>query len=502
MTRTWPLPFRQYVSTTHEHPTRDRAPDGRTAIDRPVQLGPHVVRLRPAPHCRTPILAYSLHGRRRPSTSSTGSRIRSATTWRALRLPRAGTRADASTVDLVADMTVINPFDFFVDEDGRALAVRVRAVAGARSRAVPRESTAGGAAARCVDRAVVSGATARAIIDFLVELNRRVLRDVALHGPDGAGRADPRRDAREGASARAATAPGCSCRSCGGSGSPRGSCPATSCSSPRTSVPLDGPSGTERRLHRPPRLGRGVHPRRRMDRPRPDVGSARRRGPHPAGVHAAPAGGGADHRRGRRRARSTFEFSNAVRRHPRAPARHAALHRRAVGSGSTPSGARVDDELAAGDVRLTMGGEPTFVSLDDMDEPEWNTAADGADKRELASDADRTASLPRSRPGALVHHGQGKWYPGEPLPRWQIGVLLAGRRRSRCGATPPCSPIRPRPASATIADVGQAHGRARRRARRRPDDVLLPGLRGSARAAVARGAAAGRRAAPRRRPRP
>ncbi len=49
-------------------------------------------------------------------------------------------------------------------------------------------------------------------------------------------------------------------------------------------------------------------------------------------------------------------------------------------------GHAVDRRLVAGDVRLTMGGEPTFVSIDDMDGEEWNTTADGSAKRTRAID--------------------------------------------------------------------------------------------------------------------
>ena len=84
-------------------------------------------------------------------------------------------------------------------------------------------------------------------------------------------------------------------------------------------------------------------------------------------------------------------------------------------------GHAVDADLAAGDVRLTVGGEPTFVSIDDMDGPEWNFTADSAEKRALAWEL--TGRLgERFAPGGLVQVGQGKWYPGEPLPRWQIAV--------------------------------------------------------------------------------
>ena len=95
-------------------------------------------------------------------------------------------------------------------------------------------------------------------------------------------------------------------------------------------------------------------------------------------------------------------------------------------------GRAVDAELAELDVRLTLGGEPTFVSIDDMEGAEWNTEALGAHKRERAGEL-----LLRLReafaPGGLLHYGQGKWYPGEPLPRWALGCYwLADGRPMWC----------------------------------------------------------------------
>ncbi|MBX3747758.1 MAG: transglutaminase family protein [Verrucomicrobiae bacterium] len=81
------------------------------------------------------------------------------------------------------------------------------------------------------------------------------------------------------------------------------------------------------------------------------------------------------------------------------------------------AGRWVDAVLARHDCRLTMGGEPTFVSIDDMDGEEWNLAALGPGKDRMADELLQRLQR-RLIPGGFRHYGQGKWYPGEPLPRW------------------------------------------------------------------------------------
>ncbi|NOU21477.1 MAG: transglutaminase family protein, partial [Methyloglobulus sp.] len=130
---------------------------------------------------------------------------------------------------------------------------------------------------------------------------------------------------------------------------------------------------------------------------------------------AAPVTGGTD------KCEVEFEFSNTVERlheDPRVTKPYTDeqwYHIDALGQA-------VDKQLIEDDVRLTMGGEPTFVSVDDMEGDEWNTHADGANKRERAQQLTIRLRNVFAK-GAMLHYGQGKWYPGEPLPRWQYGIF-------------------------------------------------------------------------------
>jgi uncharacterized protein (DUF2126 family)/transglutaminase-like putative cysteine protease len=117
-------------------------------------------------------------------------------------------------------------------------------------------------------------------------------------------------------------------------------------------------------------------------------------------------------------AKTEFHFENTVTRIEETP-RVTKPYTEDQWSEIVAVGDQIDLDLEANDVRLTMGGEPTFVSIDNQDAAEWNSGADGEHKRKLANVLFHKMKDEFAQ-GALMQYGQGKWYPGEPLPRWKL----------------------------------------------------------------------------------
>jgi uncharacterized protein (DUF2126 family) len=130
---------------------------------------------------------------------------------------------------------------------------------------------------------------------------------------------------------------------------------------------------------------------------------------------AAPISGTAE------RASTDFSYEMSVRRlndsrpRPQGDAEEQWLRIRQVAH-------RVDADLEAHDARLTMGGEPTYVGIDEPESAQWNIDALGDDKRTRGL-ALIQALREKMAPGGLLHYGQGKWYPGEQLPRWALSCF-------------------------------------------------------------------------------
>ena len=133
-----------------------------------------------------------------------------------------------------------------------------------------------------------------------------------------------------------------------------------------------------------------------------------------------------------------FDFDMSVTRIKEAAARHQALHRRSNGPRSKSWATRSTSVLNNHDVRLTMGGEPTFVSIDDRSGAEWHTAAVGPTKRALADTLIRRLR-DRFAPGGLLHYGQGKWYPGEISAALGLSRSTGAPMACRCGKMPSAS---------------------------------------------------------------
>ena len=395
-------------------------------FDRLVRLGPHIVRLRPAPHSRTPIEAYSL--RVEPADHYINWQQDPVGNFLArLDFPNPMRRLSI-TVGLVADLKVVNPFDFFVDDWAdkwpasseftypKELSDDLKPYLRPVDEDGP-ESGPGELVRNWVRNFSVPPDGPRTI-DFLVALNGAIKAEIGytLRMQHGVQTPDFTLRTRVGSCRDSAWLLVSILRQLGLAARFVSGYLVQLASDVEA---LDGPSGpatdftdlhawTE--VYIPGAGWIGLDPTSGLFAGEGHIPLAAT--PHPA--TAAPISGRTEP------CESVLEFSNTVTRiheDPRVTLPYSDEAWRKIHE----VGRSVDDRLAAADVRLTVGGEPTFVSEDNQVDDEWTTAADGPHKRRLASDlAARLKGV--WAPQGLIQRMQGRWYPGEPLPRWQIAL--------------------------------------------------------------------------------
>jgi uncharacterized protein (DUF2126 family)/transglutaminase-like putative cysteine protease len=380
--------------------------------DRRVSLGPQVIRLRPAPHCRTPILSYSL--RVLPKNQFINWQQDPQGNYLArLVFPEPTTELSVE-VDLVAEMAVYNPFDFFLEPHAEQYPFCYDASAARELR--PFLETE-------VDSPRLSAFLAKVprepqrTMDFLVALNQMVQSEIGyvIRMEPGVQTSEETLTLRTGSCRDSAWLLVQAMRRLG--------LAARFVSGYLIQLvadvkPLEGPSGPTADFTDLHAWAEAYLPGAGWVGFDPTSGLLAGEGHIP--LACTPDASSAAPITGLLQPCNTeFRHEMTVQRiceSPRVTKPYTQQQWQAI----EKLGHQVDADLRSGDVRLTMGGEPTFVSLDDVDGPEWTTAALGPVKRQRAVEL-----LGRLRqhfaPHGLLHFGQGKWYPGEPLPRWAFG---------------------------------------------------------------------------------
>ncbi|HTL93814.1 MAG TPA: transglutaminase family protein, partial [Steroidobacteraceae bacterium] len=386
----------------------------RYQYDRAIALGPQIVRLRPAPHCRTRVQSYSL--KVTPTEHFVNWQQDPNGNWLARFVFPERTREFTVTVDLLADMSVINPFDFFVDPAATEYPFKYPSELDEELAPYLRKETAGPLLTEYV--ASVPRAPLH-IVDFIVALNQRLQKDIRylIRMDPGVQATEETLKLRSGSCRDSAWLMVQILRHLG--------LAARFVSGYLIQLrpdlkSLDGPSGAAEDFTDLHAWTEVYVPGAGWSGLDPTSGLLCGEGhlPLAATPHyraAAPITGGLEP------AKTEFSFEMSLTRINEKP-RITFPFSDDAWNDLDALGERVDADLAAQDVRLTMGGEPTFVSIDDYQSAEWNTAAVGPTKRIRADNLIRRLR-DKFAPGGLLHYGQGKWYPGEELPRWAFSLL-------------------------------------------------------------------------------
>ena len=380
--------------------------------DRRINLGPQTVRLRPAPHCRTPILSYSL--KVLPAKHFINWQQDPQSNYLARLVFPEPTTEFSVEVDLVAEMAVFNPFDFFLEPYAENCPFTYEAAAAKELR--PYLETELPSPKLVEFLATVSREKIRTI-DFLIDINQRLQQQIGyvIRLEHGVQTCEQTLNLGTGSCRDSAWLLVQIFRNLGiaarfVSGYLIQTVPDIK--------PIDGPAGATTdftdlhawaEVYLPGAGWVGLDPTSGLLAGEghiplactPDVGSA------------APISGTLDP------CNTEFFHEMTIQRIVESP-RVTKPYTEQQWTAIEALGHQVDADLVANDVRQTMGGEPTFVSIDDPDGAEWNTAAVGPHKRKLSVEL-LQRMRDRFAPGGLLHIGQGKWYPGEPLPRWALG---------------------------------------------------------------------------------
>jgi uncharacterized protein (DUF2126 family)/transglutaminase-like putative cysteine protease len=382
--------------------------------DRQVALGSQIIRLRPAPHCRTRILSYSL--KIVPSEHFINWQQDPQSNYLARVVFPKPTRELRIEVDLVAEMAVLNPFDFFLEDYAQKFPFSYEPT---EERGLAPFRTPEPATPRLTKYLAGIAREPQVTVDFLVELNRRLASEVKYVIRLEAGVQSPEQtlEKRSGSCRDSAELLvqilrhlGLAARFVSG----------YLIQLTADLKPADGPVGPSQdftdlhawcEVYLPGAGWIGLDATSGLLTGEGHIPLACT----PEPQSAAPLTGIVE------TCETTFEYVMKVARVWEAP-RVTKPYTETQWQAIDALGKRVDQNLNDDDVRLTMGGEPTFVSSDDSLAPEWNTAALGENKRTIAARLYRRLKE-RYAPRGLAHFGQGKWYPGEPLPRWSLNCF-------------------------------------------------------------------------------
>ncbi|NMM12804.1 MAG: transglutaminase family protein [Rhodoferax sp.] len=387
--------------------------------DRLVNLGPQVIRLRPAPHCRSKIISYSL--KVEPTDHYINWQQDPFANYQGRLVFEEKTREFKVTVDLVVEMAVYNPFDFFLEPSAEKYPFKYENL-------LKQELAPYLAADHLTKRLKACLAridrTKRRSIDFLVDVNQMVHQEISylIRMEPGVQTPDETLKLGSGSCRDSAWLMVQLLRHCG--------LAARFVSGYLIQLKpdvksLDGPSGTEVdftdlhawcEVYLPGAGWVGLDATSGLLAGEGHIPLACT--PQPSG--AAPIEGGMD------KCEVEFEHQMSVTRIYESP-RVTKPYTEEQWADVMALGSAVDQELAAGDVRLTMGGEPTFVAVSDRDAPEWNTDALGPTKRGFATELVQKLRTEYGA-GGFLHFGQGKWYPGEQLPRWALNIYWRADR--------------------------------------------------------------------------